>query len=770
MQSKGKVAVVAIHGVGDPKPGDTASGLARLLVAREGFRHEGHEEWLVRVQPVPAGEAASHPDQAIRFQDKLLKQTQLPERDEIYVAHRHALDGPEKVDVIELHWGDLSGLTGAATRILSEMYTLGLRFSQLGRDAVRHHIASLGARPSPALQWLARFQHGSACMLTQPIVLLNVLLLMVSLWWMLCVALLGTPPDFGTVHTLLGVVALGVLLVCLSYGAGARRLLLASAATTLFAMFAAWGRAEAQVWVQSIAALALGAAFLVLYFRFLRFYDTLVRGSRVFGTALLVVTLLVVPIAWDRRMGYPKSIPDDSATVFPSATWAFITANVLEVVMLMLAFAWAVMGLTVGLTAILGWRVRRRAGPRSETMRAIDTGRFGLFCSVSLFLLLTVGGWVALQGPLGSAFGSHTYYPAVGHAGQPQPIASVATVHFAETLRGLSLVLVELAVLVFLAVSLLMPSVMAEVRPPKPGTDGTEMGEWLTRTGRRYALIVSGVAFWGAMLMAVIVLLRLLSQMAWMDTVLFEGAPPWLRTGFAEANGFLADITNRFADFVKDGNASISAAGAGSMLGIISVASRLFGTFSKVRVPVDIALDVDNHFREFPVRGTPRGRIAARMYSVLEAIREAGYDRIVIVAHSQGTVITADLLRYLRATQPGWWKAMPEIRLFTCGSPLRQLYASRFPALYRWTEDRLKGQVTGPSARALGVRRWTNAYCTGDYVGRWLWQDQAARPLHSMRPPGRQLHRQVCLGAGAHTHYYDLQMAQVAREVHALIR
>ena len=73
---------------------------------------------------------------------------------------------------------------------------------------------------------------------------------------------------------------------------------------------------------------------------------------------------------------------------------------------------------------------------------------------------------------------------------------------------------------------------------------------------------------------------------------------------------------------------------------------------------------------------------------------------MVIVSHSQGTVITADLLRYLayrgrrddasRAAVLGRWLEEIEVHLFTAGSPLRQLYAARFPDLYRKMVERLE--------------------------------------------------------------------------------
>ena len=150
-----------------------------------------------------------------------------------------------------------------------------------------------------------------------------------------------------------------------------------------------------------------------------------------------------------------------------------------------------------------------------------------------------------------------------------------------------------------------------------------------------------------------------------------------------------------------------------------------------IRAPLDIALAVDNHFREFPRTNIPRARIFSRYAALLGHLQGEGYARIVIVAHSLGTVISAELLRYLssdgrRAPQDGArprlgsGEGLPAIRLLTLGCPLRQLYAARFQTLYRRVIER-RGSVSGPFASDIGVECWANAYCSGDYVGRWLW-------------------------------------------------
>lgn len=249
-----------------------------------------------------------------------------------------------------------------------------------------------------------------------------------------------------------------------------------------------------------------------------------------------------------------------------------------------------------------------------------------------------------------------------------------------------------------------------------------------------------------------------------------------------------------------------------SAASIAAALTVLGGLLSKympaIRAPLDIALDVDNHFREFPRTSIPRARIFSRYAALLGHPQDEGYGRIVIVAHSQGTVISAELLRYLssdgrRAPQDGArprlgnGKALPAIRLLTLGCPLRQLYAARFPTLYRWVIER-RGAVSGPLASDIGVECWANAYCSGDYVGRWLWSavpddgDPVGHPMLDgvdgqalgridayagfvpMPPAAHDLQGlrelEQCVGLGAHTHYFEPDQAKIAWLVDHLLQ
>src|SRR5262249_51340451 len=108
-----------------------------------------------------------------------------------------------------------------------------------------------------------------------------------------------------------------------------------------------------------------------------------------------------------------------------------------------------------------------------------------------------------------------------------------------------------------------------------------------------------------------------------------------------------------------------------------------------------------------PLDNAPRARIVERYVSLLRYIaarkdpqdpRQPYYGSVVIVAHSLGALISADLLHFLKeepdeALRPlGYGEknqanAQIQIRLLTFGNPLRQLLNRFFPHIYWWVRD-----------------------------------------------------------------------------------
>jgi hypothetical protein len=295
---------------------------------------------------------------------------------------------------------------------------------------------------------------------------------------------------------------------------------------------------------------------------------------------------------------------------------------------------------------------------------------------------------------------------------------------------ALPLVLVAGGVATLPAIWGMAPVLWTELRGPTPrearDTAYTaRLGNWLTHAFA--GLKVAGVIMYFAMTFALPVgaLVALLQTLGYLPPNLWGAALPHIQT--------------------------LGAATGAVFAWLFAIRGRLKKLALGFRPGLDILLAVDNWMRELPADTNPRARICGRYASVLRAIGAADYDALVIVAHSQGTVITADLLRFLRADaspnddpQLARIAAMP-IYLFTMGCPLRDLYAARFPRLYHWAHR--------PEPAALGVRQWTNAYRSGDYIGRSLWPDDDT--------PDRS-RTDVCIGAGAHTHYWDSTAPMIA--------
>lgn len=187
---------------------------------------------------------------------------------------------------------------------------------------------------------------------------------------------------------------------------------------------------------------------------------------------------------------------------------------------------------------------------------------------------------------------------------------------------------------------------------------------------------------------------------------------------------------------------------------------------------VSVGVDVTSWLQEYPTQNTPRARILARLIALLDHLKKERYSGVAIVAHSQGTMVVIEALRYLDWADRDRYQGLP-MSLFTLGCPLRQLYAVRFPWLYDWaglTEDLATQQLKAPPQ----IISWTNAYGSGDYIGRNLWRVpigtfNVGQPPPVLTPKVGENRREFCLGAWAHVHYWDWGNLQVAKEIDNLI-
>jgi hypothetical protein len=144
----------------------------------------------------------------------------------------------------------------------------------------------------------------------------------------------------------------------------------------------------------------------------------------------------------------------------------------------------------------------------------------------------------------------------------------------------------------------------------------------------------------------------------------------------------------------------------------------------------------DLQLSEFP----RRHRIAARLDCIMgNCFAPEGLDKLVIIAHSQGSVIAFD---YLRASTPSELLSnVGEVHVITLGSPLSHLYAAYFQEYER------------PVARAElrgKVMSWTNMWRIDDPIG------------NKVQVVAGDFIRNVVLPKGGHVNYWKEPEVQQA--------
>jgi hypothetical protein len=433
--------------------------------------------------------------------------------------------------------------------------------------------------------------------------------------------------------------------------------------------------------------------------------------------------------------------------------------------------------------------------------RTTWTARLSLALPAILFSFLTLSLWSAIASPKvgGMVLPTNGFYQPLflfrlEASITPQAFITCLTV-FSGSAAAFWIVS-AVAILLGLIVWAFLPSFWTEYKPIKKSEDlfTQGLGNWLTSG---YMLVIIGIEF---ILNLGIPLLFIIGTTLGAYQLLGLQLPQILR--------FLSDGNTCP---VPDGNTTASllnwVAGilVASASGLIAFGNRLDILAGKVQNILDLVLDVDNYLRSRPEDDTPTGRIFARYYSLLKFLHDQKgkkqYDAIVIIAHSQGTAISADLLRFLKQERKyfgkeyGLRRLEPKdkaiqplpIYLFTMGSPLQQLYSFGFPQLYSWVlndyvkpknsdEDKLKPD---PS-ELLAVKKWVNAYRSGDYVGRFIQHDarmrdqwwKMAENASDVRERIRRITplTEFCIGAGAHNHYWNETAPLIAVALDELIR
>jgi hypothetical protein len=858
-----KIAVIAVHGISDQKPFESARAIADLLLNNtDGTRskYEHFQEKFLRIgvdplKPQAIIETVPTPHQGIvrkwskrlsrRVVVRILGLLRSPDERGVYMSQlmmgrfKHptaptsepsylfmrdqvsaykqqsvydsiCLEGqisdaedptlpPTQVHIYEMYWADLSRLGSGFIRIFGELYQLLFHLGSLGRQSIDltrvenqnpNAESDIWALYSDAQAWTVRFLN-----LFFPI--LNLFLLIAALMSLPS----RVPESYATwvaASSTLLLAVLGVGYFCLEYRKAGwiQEVMLFLLAGLGVALALESLKNDALSWIN------LGA------YRWLA-----VEWSVLIGT--LIVLLLIRPYGRHRpgatRFAIAVGIPLSAIAIW--VLWAMpntpkgitlASLRMIEMIYSILLWGWFFFlgfyftTLLIGAIAI-GFNISAQtqgflqSSPAVRRARAIRTAMvaaLSVALPTLLFSLLTLSLWAALAKLAPSLLlPTATYEPLwlfknPPFSFTPEQFINKLTVFSGSSQAGPIIVCTLVATVIVLGA--LLPEVLTEVFPPKakPRNDNFSRGlaRWLN-SGFWILFKVAG----GLIISLVIPSLMLWGTISGLFLVYGLAEPPPLTEGFFSTPNLL----NLTAAFLT-----------ASATSLIAFGERLNQLSIGFRGVLDAILDVDNYMRLHPVDDNPSARIYARYVSLLRYLcstdceDQRPYDGFVIVAHSQGTVITADLLQFLKLDPDPALTRLQEnrlIHLFTMGSPLRQLYGFGFPHLYHWViNDTAKAPETMdlmPTLKPLpgallGVKTWTNAFRSGDYVGRYLWRHdkmpnqwnrldlkEKITYLSSDHQKIEQVTRsEFCLGAGAHTHYWDSTAPEVAEMIDDLIR
>lgn len=778
MTSQERVAVVVVHGVADQPAGGSVRAIARLLAgtcdsqSRPVYGTFRESPLHIRVEPVvaantvPAGRMPPGVDETFMWD---LLRDHVPEgKDTVYTSLRLESDRTDErtVHLYELYWADLSRLGSGFLRVFTELYQILLHLGRLGyrtvkaaRAAVQAQAASHPASsPAPAVAgpaiapwaWYG-FEISvrlATNILALPIALLNLLLLLP--------AIVAVSTNLSlTVQYVVGGLLPGLFLAFfLAFGLlpHISRLKFLVWLLSPIAVVAAviltktsldhWGVSWANIFALEVLVAVGGVLCHVV-----RRYERHRPHARLWAACLGLPTVVYLAARLFFGPEASGNVEAEQARVFRAA---FDAVGLLYIA---LEIMWIFFIVALWSALATGWWVTR-VTPDERIRRVARTARLTLAVPAVVFLLLTTLLWQTANVTLASRI------PMAFYDGGPLRgrIPGVLLPCFVDRLISMSLAPWGSA---FLLVVLLAGIgviwglgviVWFEVKPKGQRYTSDDVGRWLDHAGRALRWAGEMIVF----AIAVVLPVGVLSTRSGLTVWLFELVGKAGTRG-AVLQGLLSEAGA--AESIRMAAAAIAASG----VGLLVLRKRLEWLSGGFRVPVDVLLDVDSYLRDRPRLQSSRARIMARYASLLRHLTVEGYERIVIVAHSQGTVLTADLLRFGQQLHAGAPPAAadgvrrPAMLFFSMGSPLRQLYGYLFPHLYGWTQAAgTQPGAVAPHPAELGLCVWINAFRSGDYVGRALWtSDAAPAPRLILSPQGDIEYGDVCLGPGAHTHYWD---------------
>ena len=834
-----RVAVVGVHGIAHHDPGATANAMANLLLSLPSFNPERPDEAHPRyyetfravgiqipLQPVrvdrprKTAEAQKKSARALRVYEErsanfarkateygksnvvhpgdagnaytqlLLDQYEGGADGDVYVTTRlegkrsASARGESEVHIYEVLWADLASPNNTFLSFFLALFQLILHLGSLSRLALDSGAAE---NTSGLWQWYRRVQRYAVRMLQIPLPLLKVILL-ISL--VACIPVVSDklrgaawlPPVLGA----LGGMGIGFLIL-----ERVRKPVVSGPwLWSVYALVPGGMGAGAGIllylFIQADRANAIGCWIVIgmaLLHYVLNKYEDVRNGVKITGWVVYLICFLI----FAAYLGFAQASVQQAT--FWTAEWLIAA----------LRFSWWLLFVFASAGLVLGgiaWRSVKDPNKQARARAAVRTSRFALAMPALLFVQITSLIWVSLF-YLADKVSYPFFQPEwlkVPPWGNwlvramliPNPSTTPVERNYLTGIVAWSvgyqapLSLALFFVALFLLGSWILPGAVTEriplrnkQEPPRNSTNAQSLwlGTWLSRGLDATSVIT--FLFWCAMFVLPVAYYFLPCEYQ----CPLKNATIWIVSHIvvAIAGVFLAAL-------VKYGSPVLAA-----------------------------VLDVDTYLRTSPIEATPRAKIFERYVSTLRYLARyrgpdgRGYDSVVIVAHSLGTLITADLLRFLRAKGDpdlvamglgGDQKAGPlTLKLLTMGSPIRQLLNRFFPYLYDWVREQPDNGLqslpaptqaapeiapgSSPEPSELGVAAWVNTYRSGDYVGRSLWLDEWYNRTDPNKSSGVYPNEiwvahaggrfEMCIGAGAHTHYWDDTAPDVAERLDALI-
>ncbi|HEX7442103.1 MAG TPA: hypothetical protein VF319_18635, partial [Caldimonas sp.] len=532
-----RVAVIVVHGVADQKSGDTSRSVVDLLVsaAPGGAAYEAttSSSFTLEVEPLtpkasnirfnlptpisetrPLGKALAQsyrsdfqrtdgempalaaqtesgsPDRGLAATNYLLaKYLQNGAVPEAYDStcielNRSAASGPGRVDVYEMYWADLSRLSGAIPRIVTELFTMVFRLSKLGRETVdeaRRHIRDAGGRTPASWRWLAwlqaaldwSFVNGFALLFAQ----LGMLALVIVPFGVLA-------PHQGVLRFAAGGGALVFGLLWLAYRRRDAKVLWLAPALLALAGAVMLACKPSGFWILGLfwfgmLSVGFGAA--------LRVADDRFPLTRPVGLVLWTFTLALVV---GHALTHVGLVHDESPDL---VGWVQAAIFGVEAVLCAIKVWWIVAAPVFLAWFVSGVFAARHGGYQGSA--SVGTGRLGFFVSLGGFVMLTMASWALVSalidysvarvpyapslfsesemssGKSDAARAAERFHPAtVAPAAAPasQPTRSAAQIfltdRYEDSASFFSLVASLLLMLMMYLVTMFLPSVLAELK------------------------------------------------------------------------------------------------------------------------------------------------------------------------------------------------------------------------------------------------------------------------------------------------------------------